>query len=99
AILRNAFDSAVAHGTRSALLYAVGVVVIGTITSFLIPRITTRSAPPSVESKEEALDGLESLTPLTSAVVDANLLDREAADQSTEENERGGTPDSLSTTR
>jgi EmrB/QacA subfamily drug resistance transporter len=99
AILRNAFDSAVAHGTRSALLYAVGVVVIGTITSFLIPRITTRSAPPSVESKEEALDGLESLTPLTSAVVDANPLDREVADQTSGESERGDTPDSVSTTR
>jgi len=99
ATLRDVFDSAVAHGTRAALFYAVAVVVIGAITSFLIPRITIRGAAPSVESTEETVDSLEALAPLTSAVVDANTLDREIADQTREDSEPGGTPNSVSTTR
>ena len=90
ATVRDMFDSAVAHGTRAALFYAVAVVMIGAAISFLIPRITTDGAPPSVENAEETVDGLEALAPLTSAVVDANSLEREAASPTGEDSEPAG---------
>jgi hypothetical protein len=91
ATMRDVFDSAVAHGTRAALFYAVAVVMIGAAMSFLIPRITIRGAPPAVESTEETVEGLESLAPLTSAVVDGTARERETANPTDGESEPVGT--------
>jgi EmrB/QacA subfamily drug resistance transporter len=57
ATLRNILDSAVAAGARPALLFAASVVTLGTLLSFLIPRVTV--ARESVA--EGAIDAFESI--------------------------------------
>ena len=55
--LRHLVESAVAAGTRSALLFATAVVVIGSLISLLIPRIQV----PTREDDDLRLEQIEAL--------------------------------------
>ena len=64
--LRHLVESAVAAGTRSALLFATAVVVIGAFVSLLIPRIQV----PSRRDEEVRLEQIESLGNVSGATVE-----------------------------
>jgi len=59
AVLQHALQASVASGTRTALVFAIGVVAAGAVLSFLIPR---RAA--GTNSVAGAVDLLEPLEPL-----------------------------------
>jgi hypothetical protein len=58
--LEATLSDAIAAGARPALLFAAVVVGIGTIVSFLIPRIP----PPARPNPNEDVDAFEAVTPL-----------------------------------
>jgi hypothetical protein len=64
--LRHLVESAVAAGTRSALLFATVVVVIGALVSLLIPRIQV----PARKDDELRLEQIESLGNVSGATVE-----------------------------
>jgi EmrB/QacA subfamily drug resistance transporter len=59
AVLRNAVEQGVLHGTRIALMFAFVVVAVGSLLSFLIPN----SVPISTEEPRHVADGFEALEP------------------------------------
>jgi EmrB/QacA subfamily drug resistance transporter len=61
ASLHHTLDNALASGSRSALLFATGVVVLGAIVSWLIPRIQVEP----VSRRDARLEDVESLGPLS----------------------------------
>jgi hypothetical protein len=60
AVLRSAVEHGVASGTRLALTFALVVVAIGTVVSFLIPN----TPPPGDDRVTRAVEGFEPLEPL-----------------------------------
>jgi EmrB/QacA subfamily drug resistance transporter len=66
ATLRHLLESAVAAGTRSALLFATVVVVIGAFLSLLIPKIKIPARP----DDEAAMERIEALGPVSAATVE-----------------------------
>jgi EmrB/QacA subfamily drug resistance transporter len=64
--LRHVVESSVAAGTRSALLFATVVVVIGAFVSLLIPRIKVPTRP----DPEVALERIEALGPVSGSTVE-----------------------------
>jgi MFS family permease len=58
-------EDAVASGTRTALLFAMIVVIVGALVSLLIPRIQVPEAP----DDDLTLEGIESLGPVSASTV------------------------------
>ena len=65
-LVRDALDQSVATGTRIALTFALGMIVLGTIVSFLIPKTTFH--------QQNGAGALESLEPLEPMDVDPALV-------------------------
>jgi hypothetical protein len=65
-------EDAVASGTRTALLFAMVVVVIGALVSLLIPRIKVPDPrdQPDQPSDVRTLEGIESLGPVSASTVE-----------------------------
>ncbi|HEX7521105.1 MAG TPA: MFS transporter [Acidimicrobiia bacterium] len=66
AALHHTLDNALASGSRSALLYAAGVVVIGALLSWLIPTIPIERVP----RRDEGYEDVESLGPVSGTTVE-----------------------------
>ena len=64
--LRHLLESAVASGTRSALLFATVVVTLGAFVSLLIPKIKIPSRP----DDEAALERIEALGPVSASTIE-----------------------------
>ena len=69
--LRHVVESAVAAGTRSALLFATVVVVIGAFVSLLIPKIKVPARP----DDEAALERIEALGPVSGSTVEPTAVE------------------------
>ena len=69
--LRHVVESAVAAGTRSALLFATVVVVIGAFVSLLIPKIKVPARP----DEEAALERIEALGPVSGSTVEPTAVE------------------------
>jgi MFS family permease len=64
--LGHVVEDAVASGTRTALLFAMVVVIVGALVSLLIPRIRVTEAP----DEELTLEGIEALGPVSASTVE-----------------------------
>ncbi len=69
--LRHVVESAVSAGTRSALLFATVVVVIGACVSLLIPRIDVPTRP----DEEVELERIEALGPVSGSTVEPTAVE------------------------
>jgi MFS family permease len=70
-VLRRALAVAISRGTRPALFFASGLVLLGSIVSFLIPRI----GPPGANEQMEVVDTFEAFEPIDPdpAVIDQSF--------------------------
>ena len=64
ATLQHALVDGVAAGTRPAMLFAAGVVLVGFLLSFLIPRIGPTPRPEGDQRTMEMLESLEAVEPI-----------------------------------
>jgi hypothetical protein len=69
--LRHVVESAVAAGTRSALIFATVVVVIGALVSLLIPKIKVPTRP----DEDVALERIEALGPVSGSTVEPTAVE------------------------
>jgi EmrB/QacA subfamily drug resistance transporter len=69
--LRHLLESAVASGTRGALLFATVVVTLGAFVSLLIPKIKIPSRP----DDEAALERIEALGPVSASTIEPTATD------------------------
>jgi EmrB/QacA subfamily drug resistance transporter len=68
ATLRRALVDGVTAGTRPALFFTVGVVIVGSLLSLLIPKIGPPSAPPQVPAEADPFEAFEPIDPAVVAV-------------------------------